>query len=55
MGKKFVKLEHRVEREYENRGFSQSRAKYIGEATAAKVYREKHGCLNCRLGIRHNH
>lgn len=48
MGKKFRKLERRVEREYESKGYSRERAAYIGRATAGKVYREKtHACKHC--------
>ena len=41
MGKKFNKLEHIVEREYEKKGYPKKEAKYIGEATAAKIFRNK--------------
>ncbi len=41
MGKKFNKLERKIEREYEDKGLSKKRAEYIGRATAAKVFREK--------------
>lgn len=34
-------LEHRVEREYERKGYSKSKSKYIGGAVAGKVYREQ--------------
>lgn len=41
MGKKFNRLEGKVEREYKKKGFSKKRARYIGRATAGKVFREK--------------
>ncbi len=41
MSKKFVKLEDRIELEYEKKGFSKKKAKYIGMASAGKVAREK--------------
>ena len=43
MGKKFDKLEHRVEREYRKKGYSLKESEYIGKATAGKIYREKKG------------
>lgn len=55
MGKRFENLRKHIEREYENRGFSEQRANNIAYATAAKVYKEKKGCINCRLGIPHGH
>ncbi|MDE2024957.1 MAG: hypothetical protein KGJ07_00510 [Patescibacteria group bacterium] len=41
MGKKFDKLEKHIENEYLKKGFSHLKAHEIGEATAAKVAREK--------------
>lgn len=41
MGKKFNKLEHKVELEYEKKGVSKETAMKWGAATAAKVFREK--------------
>ncbi len=43
MGKKFNKLEHKIEREYEKKGFSHKEAKHIGQATAGKIARMKKG------------
>ena len=37
----FKKLENKVEREYERKGFSPKRAEYIGSAVAGKVARER--------------
>ena len=39
MGKKFDKLEKKIEHFYEKKGYSHKEAKHIGEATAGKVYR----------------
>jgi hypothetical protein len=41
MGKKFDKLSGKVEREYENKGVSPSKAKQIGNAVAGQIAREK--------------
>lgn len=41
MSKKFNKLERKVEKEYEEEGYSKKQAQYIGRATAGKVAREK--------------
>ena len=41
MGKKFEKLRHIVQKEYEDKGYSKKRAEKIGYAVAGKVYREK--------------
>ena len=41
MGKKFERLEEKIAREYEKKGFSFAKAHEIGRETAAKVYREK--------------
>ena len=41
MGKKFEKLEKRIEKEYRNKGYSIKESKHIGYATAGKIYREK--------------
>lgn len=43
MGKKFKKLEKRVEKEYRNKGYSLKESEYIGKATAGKIYRKKRG------------
>lgn len=40
--KRFVKLERHVEREYERKGYSRSRALKIGRAVAGKVAHRKH-------------
>ncbi len=42
MGKKFKKLEMRIDREYKKKGKSNKRALYIAKATAGKIAREKH-------------
>ena len=41
MGKKFDKLSGKVEREYEKKGVSPSKAKQIGNAVAGQIAREK--------------
>ena len=41
MGKKFNKLEHRIEREYIKKGYPKKEAEYIGKATAGKIFRNK--------------
>ena len=41
MSKAYDKLAAHIQREYEARGFSDKRARYIGKATAAKVAREQ--------------
>jgi len=41
MGKKFERLEEKIEREYENQGKSHKEAERIGYATAGKIYRMK--------------
>ena len=41
MGKAFDKLSRQIERSYEKKGYSHTRAKYIGDATAAKIARKK--------------
>jgi hypothetical protein len=43
MGKKFDKLEHKVEDFYIGKGYSKKRAEKIGYAVAGKVYHEKLG------------
>ena len=39
--KGFKKLDNKIEREYERKGYSKKKAQYIGRATAGKVAREK--------------
>lgn len=41
LGKKFNKLDRKIDRAYEARGFSKEEAAHIAAATAGKVYREK--------------
>ena len=41
MSKKFDKLSGKVEREYQNKGVSPSKAKQIGNAVAGQIAREK--------------
>ena len=41
MGKKFNKLEKKIEKEYKKKGYSKKRAKKIGYATAGKIARKK--------------
>lgn len=41
MGKKFKKLERKIEREYEKRGYGKKKSEYIGRATAGMIYRVK--------------
>jgi len=41
MGKKFKKLERKIEREYEKKGYGKKRSKYIADATAGMIYRMK--------------
>ena len=41
MGKKFDKLEKKIENEYKKKGFSAKKAKSIGFATAGKIARKK--------------
>ena len=41
MGKKFDKLEKKIEKEYKKKGFSSKKAKSIGFATAGKIARKK--------------
>jgi hypothetical protein len=41
MGKKFERLEHKIEQEYRKKGYSKKRARSIGYATASKIYRAK--------------
>lgn len=43
MGKKFNKLEKKIEHEYTKKGVPLKEAEYIGKATAGKIYREKKG------------
>ena len=43
MGKKFNKLEKKIEKEYKKKGYSKKRAKSIGYATAGKIARKKRG------------
>ena len=43
MGKKFNKLEKKIEREYEKKGYSVKESKHIGQATAGKIYRHLKG------------
>lgn len=37
----FKRLSNKITREYRHKGFSKSRARHIGDATAGKVAREK--------------
>ena len=41
MGKKFDNLAKKIEREYEKKHYTIADSKYIGKATAAKIYRNK--------------
>ncbi len=41
MGKKFDKLERKIEKEYLKKGYSKTRAKKIAFATAGKMARKK--------------
>ena len=41
MGKKFDKLEKKIEKEYKKKGFSAKKAKSIGFATAGKIAKKK--------------
>ena len=41
MGKKFNKLEKKIEKEYTKKGYSKKRAKSIGYATAGIIVRKK--------------
>lgn len=41
MGKKFKSLSNKIDREYLKKGYSKKEAKYIGDATAAKIYHLK--------------
>ena len=43
MGKKFNKLEKKIEKEYRKKGYSKKRAKKIGYATAGKIAQKKRG------------
>ena len=43
MGKKFDRLEKKIEREYKKKGYSLKESKHIGFATAGKIFREKKG------------
>lgn len=47
MGKKFNRLERKVEREYEEKGVSHKTAAEWARATAGKVYREKEAKMQC--------
>lgn len=42
MGKKFERLEKKIEHNYEAKGYSHKEAKRIGYATAGKIYRLKY-------------
>ena len=54
MGKRFTRLENKVAKEYEAKGYSKQTSLKWGAATAAKVYRESakyhHRCVNCGAG-----
>ncbi len=39
----FKGLEHKVEKEYEGKGYEKKRAKYIADAVAGQVARRKRG------------
>ncbi len=41
MGKKFIKLEKRIDKEYLKKGIGKKKAQYIAKATAGKIAREK--------------
>ena len=41
MGKKFDQLVKKIEKEYEKKHYTVTDSKYIGKATAAKIYRNK--------------
>ena len=41
MGKRFNRLERKVEREYEKKGYSKKTSEAWGRATAGKVFREQ--------------
>ena len=43
MSEKFNKLAKKIEKSYENKHYTVKESKYIGKATAAKIYREKEG------------
>lgn len=48
----FNRLEHRIEREYEKKGYAKGTAKLFGQETAAKVFREQqhpHGMIGHTL------
>lgn len=47
MGKKFKRLERKIEEYYEHeRGYSHKRSKHIADATAGKIYRmQLHGSI----------
>ena len=51
----FNRLEHRIEREYEKKGYAKGTAKLFGQETAAKVYHEQHGINGQALHIMHEH
>ena len=42
-GKKFKKLASEIAAEYRKKGYSATRAKQIGEATAGKIFWKKYG------------
>ena len=41
MGKRFEKLEKKIEREYKKKGYTSDEAKHIGYATAGNIARMK--------------
>ena len=43
MGKKFDRLEKKVEHFYEKKGYGHKKAKQIGYATAGKIFHKKYG------------
>lgn len=51
MGKKFERLEEKIEREYEKKGMSHKNAEHIGYATAGKIWRMK---LHDRIKMPHD-
>lgn len=55
MGKRFNRLERKVEREYEKKGYSKKTSEKWAKATAGKVFREQqarrnHSCAKCGTG-----
>lgn len=52
MGKKFNRLERKIEKEYEHMGRSKKDAEYIGKATAGKIFRMQ---LHNKIKYPHEH